>query len=158
VLSACPDADALDIRILGTDVDPAVLPRAARGRYPAAERAAIPDRHHDQLVDRPDGFEIGPRARALLTFGEINLAQPLPLRGPCDVILCRNVVIYFDPETQVAVWDRLADRLAPGGVLMIGHSERIRGPAAAILRPQGDKTYEKVADGSGTDRMGGPDQ
>ena len=63
-------------------------------------------------------------------------------RGRFDVIFCRNVVIYFDDATQERVWGRFTPILNPGGVLYIGHSERVSGPASAQLQTCGLTTYK----------------
>ena len=59
------------------------------------------------------------------------------MQGLFNAIFCRNVVIYFNAETQAKVWGRLAPLLEPGGVLYIGHSERISGVAEQMLRNDG---------------------
>lgn len=145
VLDLCPDADKLDLRILATDIDPRILQHAVRARYSAAERAAIPRPLHAWLVDRGrEGFSIGPAARRLVSFGELNLIEDWPMRGTFDAIMCRNVAIYFDAATQERLWRRFSERLSPGGHLMIGHSERVAGPAVDQLRSSGITTYTKV--------------
>jgi chemotaxis protein methyltransferase CheR len=145
ILALRSDLARHDLRILATDIDPAILARALRGRYPSSERAAIPGRLHRWLEeDEGGGFSIGPAARGLIQFGELNLVADWPMRGPFDVILCRNVAIYFDAQTQARLWQRLAQALAPGGLLMIGHSERVLGPAADMLVPRGVTTYVKA--------------
>lgn len=145
VASACPDAARLDLRILATDVDPVILKRGMAARYPAAERAAIPaPLCRAGVVDGADGtFAIAPDVRRLVTFGELNLMQRWPMRGPFDVIFCRNVAIYFDRTTQERLWGRFADLLRDGGRLMVGHSERVTGPAADRLRSDGVTAYTR---------------
>ena len=64
-------------------------------------------------------------ARALVSFKPLNLMTPWPMRGPFDAIFCRNVAIYFDKQTQGALFARLGGILAPGGFLYIGHSENL---------------------------------
>lgn len=70
-------------------------------------------------------LEVGEDLHELVRFRELNLLREWPMRGRFDVIFCRNVMIYFDDDTQNTVWDRFADILHPGGTLCIGHSERI---------------------------------
>ena len=65
----------------------------------------------------------------------------MAIAGPFQAIFCRNVMIYFDAPTQSQVWARMAPLLAPDAALYIGHSERVAGPAASLLRPDGVTTY-----------------
>ena len=69
--------------------------------------------------------------RRLVTFNELNLIGAWPMKGRFDAIFCRNVVIYFEEDTQSRVWSRFTPLLQPGGRLFIGHSERLTGEAAA---------------------------
>ncbi len=139
LLALCPEAAKLDIRILATDIDPAILARARAGHYRADALAAARPELRAQLVHRPTaaGARVSPRTwPRRSSFRELNLAADWPLKGPFDVIFCRNVAIYFDREVQDRVWAGFARLLAPGGTLFIGHSERITGPAASLLRPE----------------------
>lgn len=148
LLDLCPEAARLNIRILATDVDPQILQRAQAGVYPVEELKAIPEasRRH---IEPPDGatFSIGAKARELVTFGNLNLIEAWPVKGPFDLIFCRNVAIYFDKPTQSRLWARFADLLGPGGYLCIGHSERIAGPAEQLLRPAGVTAYRRLTAG-----------
>ncbi len=126
-----------DIRILATDIDPAAVAFACRGHYPESMLTGVSaDRLARHFLPAAGGADrtVGDHLRALITFRELNLVQHLPMRGPFDVIFCRNVMIYFDDTTQLALCRELARLLAPGGLLCIGHSERI----ADILAPQFD--------------------
>ncbi len=145
VLALCPDAAKFDIRILATDVDPVIIARAKAGIYEAEELKALPEAlRHDHISPAgPAKFQIGPKPRGLISFGELNLMQDWPIKGPFDIIFCRNVAIYFDKETQARLWGRYADLLPAGGHLFIGHSERVAGPASSRLEPIGVTTYRK---------------
>ena len=71
----------------------------------------------------------------------------LPMSGPLDAIFCRNVVIYFDEETQSQLWSRILPLLSPGGCLYIGHSERVTGPALSGFDSVDITTYRTRARG-----------
>lgn len=148
LLEMCPEAGKLDIRILATDVDPQVLHQAAVGVYPAEDLKALPEpaRRLTEPVAQ-DSFRIGDKVRYLVRFAPLNLIEDWPMRGPFDVIFCRNVAIYFDKETQSRLWHRLADLLPEGGHLFIGHSERVAGPAETALHSIGVTAYCKEPDG-----------
>lgn len=148
VLDQCPDAARLNIRILATDVDPQILQRAERGVYSVDELKAIPEPSR-RYVEKSDtaNFRITAKARELVTFGNLNLIEAWPIKGPFDIIFCRNVAIYFDKPTQSRLWARFADILAPGGHLCIGHSERVAGPAETMMSPVGVTAYRRLHPG-----------
>lgn len=147
LLDLCPDAARLDIRILATDVDPAIVGRAKAGLYDAEELQSLPDPVRQRYVEPEEGgrARIGDQPRQLIRFGELNLIQDWPFRGSFDVIFCRNVAIYFDKPTQSRLWSRFAEVLTPGGLLCIGHSERLSGPASEVFEAAGVTTYRKTA-------------
>lgn len=148
VLNQCPDAARLNIRILATDVDPQILARAEKAVYPIEELKAIPESAR-QYVDRSGtaSFSISAKARELVTFGNLNLIETWPIKGPFDIIFCRNVAIYFDKLTQSRLWARFAELLTPGGHLCIGHSERVAGPAETMISPVGVTAYRRLRPG-----------
>ena len=61
----------------------------------------------------------------MISFRQLNLMHPLPMKGPLDVIFCRNVIIYFDKDTQRALFARMAPLQRPGDLLFLGHSESL---------------------------------
>ncbi|HEX3845027.1 MAG TPA: protein-glutamate O-methyltransferase CheR [Steroidobacteraceae bacterium] len=130
LLEALPDADRWDVRILATDLDSDVLARAQRGIYPAERtRSLSPARLQRYFSEHQDPggicHQIAPEVAALVTFKRLNLIHALPMRGPLDAIFCRNVVIYFDKETQRELFARLARLQRPGDLLFLGHSESL---------------------------------
>lgn len=148
VLDVLPEAAELDVRILATDIDPNMVAEGAAGVYSEDLLAPVPPasrRHFEPVAGAPGRFGADAALRRLVTFKELNLIGDWPMRGRFDVIFCRNVVIYFDDATQERVWGRFTPILNPGGVLYIGHSERVTGPAAQQLQPAGLTTYVKGA-------------
>ena len=130
LLESLPHPERWDVRILATDLDSEVLERARRGVYPAerltglsAERQA---RFFRETQDgRPGSRQINPDVTALITFKQLNLMQSLPMKGPLDVVFCRNVVIYFDKDTQRDLFARISQLQRPGDLLFLGHSESL---------------------------------
>ena len=122
-----PDLKRWDARILATDIDTDMIATSQAGRYDVAKTAPIPPelrRSHVRPVDEAT-VEMSDALKALIRFKPLNLLEPWPMRGLFDAIFCRNVVIYFDKETQRALFDRFADMLSPEGWLFIGHSESL---------------------------------
>ena len=148
VLTLCPEAAKLNLRILATDVDADILAKAEAGIYPDEERKAVPEAMRKFTELAPDNnFRIGTAARDLITFGRLNLIENWPVSGPFQVIFCRNVAIYFDKPTQAKLWSRFGALLSPNGHLCIGHSERVAGPAESIFHGVGVTSYQRHAPG-----------
>jgi chemotaxis protein methyltransferase CheR len=125
----------LDTRILATDIDTDVLNRAERAEYPREVIDRSPPDLKGLLLTEPAGpdtLRIAPPLRKLLTFKQLNLITPWPMRGPFDAIFCRNVMIYFDAPTKKSIVDRCVDMLRPGGWLYLGHSESLSPPHPAF--------------------------
>jgi chemotaxis protein methyltransferase CheR len=149
ILSVLPDAAALDVRILATDLNPHVVARGKSGIYQSEELQDIPSGIRARWFEPVPGsarggdMQVVEEVRSLVAFRELNLIGSWPFSGPFDVIFCRNVVIYFDRDTQSAIWSRMARLLTSEGALYIGHSERISGPAGALLSADGITTYRR---------------
>jgi chemotaxis protein methyltransferase CheR len=131
LIDAIPDAAELDVKVLASDIDSAVVARARRGWYDEEAAAAIPAPLRTHLRREEGGWCIGPEPRRLIAFRELNLLGAWPFAGAFQVIFCRNVAIYFEEPTQQALWGRFAARLTPDGRLYIGHSERANHPSLA---------------------------
>ncbi|MBV8911761.1 MAG: protein-glutamate O-methyltransferase [Acetobacteraceae bacterium] len=128
-----------DIRILATDIDPVVLQQAQAGRYASLE--GVPSVFRRWFEQDGTAWTASQRLRNLVSFKSLNLAKPWPVRGPFDAVLCRNVAIYFDADVQSRLWQGFASVIAPGGMLYIGHSERLSAPAADEFDNVGITTY-----------------
>ena len=130
VLETLADRERWDVRILATDLDSEMLGRARRGVYPLDRLDGIaPQRLARFFPDPPSGSagsrRIAPEVAALITFKQLNLMHALPMKGPLDVIFCRNVVSYFDKETQRDLFARISQLQRPGDLLFLGHSESL---------------------------------
>lgn len=144
LLDLMPDAARHDVRILATDIDPYVLRTAREGVYSDSQIDSLPgNRRAQHFHASPLGHSASPALRDLISFRELNLIGSWPMRGTFDVIFCRNVVIYFDRETQSRLWSRLHAALSPGGHLFLGHSERIDARHAELFTTVGTTTYRK---------------
>ena len=119
--------------ILGTDISSDVIAAARAAIYPDAMLDAVPAALRQRYLMRsrsPDQqtARIVPELRRRVQFHSLNLMDPsYPFDRDVDVIFCRNVLIYFDKNTQGAVVQRLASHLRPGGFLILGHSESAAG-------------------------------
>jgi len=123
----------LDLRILATDISTAILERAIAGVYPEKTIGEIPPALLSRYFRRefgPSGTEyvVSDELRQMLMFRHLNLTHlPFKLKGPLDLIMCRNVMIYFDHELRSRLVNEFARLLKPGGFLIISHSESLVG-------------------------------
>lgn len=148
LVEVAPDAPRYDIRILATDIDRSVLRSAEFGTYHASMLKGLSaERTEAYLV--PDHarevFQVRQDLRDMVIFRPLNLHEAWPMPGRFDVILCRNVVIYFGPAEREALWPRFQDKLNPGGCLCVGHSEKVIPAAAPLLEPDGHTIYRRLA-------------
>jgi chemotaxis protein methyltransferase CheR len=130
VHEALGDLTRWDIRILATDLDSEVLARARTGVYGAERLRSIePQRLARFFTEQWDEtgllYRVAPELAALVTFKQLNLMDPWPMKGPLDVIFCRNTVIYFDKDTQRELFGRIAQLQRRGDQLLLGHSESL---------------------------------
>jgi chemotaxis protein methyltransferase CheR len=130
VHEALPDLAGWDVRILATDLDSEVLARARAGVYGAERlRSVEPHRLARFFTEQWDEtgllYQVVPELAALVTFKQLNLMDQWPMKGPLDVIFCRNTVIYFDKDTQRELFRRIAALQRRGDQLLLGHSESL---------------------------------
>lgn len=125
VMPVLPRLDPWDWRILATDIDPAALQTGEAGRYAWSALADAPEDARTAFVHRPDADTAQMRAplRDAVVFRRMNLMEPWPMKGKFDVIFCRNVMIYFDNDTNHTLLNRFIALLHPGGWLFAGHAE-----------------------------------
>lgn len=148
VCESFPVLTEWDIKILATDIDTNVLERAAHGVYPRDLLARVPEALRARYFLNGTGANEGlvrvkPALQLLIRFGWLNLIEESwPMKGPFDVIFCRNVLIYFDKALQRRLLTRFAKILRPNGYLMLGHSEAIHG-FEPVFRPVGHSTYQR---------------
>jgi len=126
-------------RVIATDIDRVSLERAQAARYPASAFSEMPIELAHRWLDpaAPDGTRAPVSAiRALVEVRRLDLTRERPpeISGGLDLIVCRNVVIYFDRETQERLFHTFAQALKPAGVLLLGKVETLLGPARERLR------------------------
>jgi chemotaxis protein methyltransferase CheR len=124
-------AGGANAAIRGLDINTAMLAKARRGVYSAwALREAPADAQQRWFRKVGKDFELDESIRSAVTFQEVNLAQEnaeLWTAAMYDVIFCRNLLMYFTPDSAQALVARLTRALAPGGYLFLGHAETLRG-------------------------------
>ena len=149
ILSLMPEAADRDVKVLATDIDPNMVAEGRGGAYAPHLLEGIPDGYRKRWTVPAGGgaVRMADEARALITFNELNLIGDWPMKGQFDAIFCRNVAIYFEDDTQARLWSRFAPLTQANGVLYIGHSERIQGPAVAAYRADGVTTYRRAREG-----------
>jgi chemotaxis protein methyltransferase CheR len=128
-------------------VDTNVLAKGEAGVYGMERLEKLPQDTVKRFFLKGTGPHEGyarvrPELRAMITFRQLNLLdESWPVRGPFDAIFCRNVMIYFDKETQYRILKKFVPLLRPDGLLFAGHSESFS-HATDLFRPRGQTVYE----------------
>jgi len=136
----------VDWHVLATDISTRALDRADRGVYtdrvvsPVSKnlRSKYMTRHKGPAGDDSATWEVRPSLRSHLTFARMNLSDvPFPMRGPFDMIFCRNVMIYFSVEVRQRLVVELERLVRPGGLVITGHAETLTGMSTRFrqIRP-----------------------
>lgn len=140
--------DARDALILATDLSTQALTCAREGVYENRRTEQVPRSLKAKYFMRrpgsePETYAVRDEIKRHVKFGRINLANPpFPLRGPLDVIFCRNVMIYFDDEVRRRLLRDLHRLLKPGGYLLVGQAESLSGMLSSF-RPVAPAVYVK---------------
>ena len=124
--------------IVGTHISEQALAVARNGRYPARELENVPvlwQQKYLAMDESGNSFEIGHAIREKVRFQHMNLLKPSVGLGQYDLVLCRNVMIYFNEESRKKLIDKLYRALKPGGYLFVGHTE---------LLPRNHELFEYV--------------
>lgn len=136
---------------LASDISVNALAAARAAHYPATALEAIPEPLRQAWCTAASVTDataeprlaIDPAVQAMVRFRALNLMGAWPMHRAFDVIFCRNVMIYFDIPTKERLIERFARQLVGGGYLYIGHSERVSGPASALLDAVGPTIYRR---------------
>jgi chemotaxis protein methyltransferase CheR len=147
-----------DVRIYGSDISRRCVAAARRGVYGESSFRATPaDARRAFFLERPDGWHVAEPIRQLCHFGQMNLLDEDRSRvlGRADAIFCRNVLIYFDARARKTAIDALYERLNPGGVLLLGHSESLLNVSTAfeLLHLRDDLVYRKPLAARGANQV-----
>ncbi|NHZ41505.1 CheR family methyltransferase [Massilia aquatica] len=135
------------VQIIATDIDTNVLATGAHGVYAIDRIEKMEPERARRFFLRGKGDQDGmvrvrPELRALVTFKQLNLlGDGWPVKGPFDVIFCRNVMIYFDKATQRKILARFVPLMKPDGLLFAGHSENFL-YVSESLKLRGKTVYE----------------
>jgi chemotaxis protein methyltransferase CheR len=143
-----PGATPWDLRVYGSDIARRCVAAARRGVYAESSfRVTSDEVRRSFFQERPDGWHVSDTIRSMCHFGQMNLLDDDRSRvfGKADAIFCRNVLIYFDARARKTAIEVLYDRLNPGGVLLLGHSESLLNVSTAfeLLHLRDDLVYRK---------------
>lgn len=118
-----------DIRLLGTDISDKAVAQASYGRYSKLEmdRGLATDKMSKYFMSEGQTWKVRDEIRALATFRTMNLLEPFTFPMKFDIVMCRNVAIYFSEQDKIRLFKSIARVLAPDGYLMIGSTESITG-------------------------------
>jgi chemotaxis protein methyltransferase CheR len=125
------EADLLDWQVIATDISTSALARTRAARYQEKELSGLSPARRERYLHPvgSDGreWEVVPELRKQVHVSRHNLAADLPPfpPGSCQIVLCRNVLIYFDRDEVLGVLDRLSQWLPPDGYLFLGYSESL---------------------------------
>jgi chemotaxis protein methyltransferase CheR len=137
-----------DVRVIGTDISKRSVAFARRGVYrPNSFRSTPSDIRHAYFDDRNDGAHVNEALKRMCHFGQLNLldAAKASMVGRANVVMFRNVLIYFDDRARKRAIDSVYERLVPGGYLLLGHSESLWNVTTAfeLVHLQDDLVYRK---------------
>jgi len=153
-LARFPPGSGWEIEILATDISTRVLDRARSALYSLDKAREIPTRYLKSFMLKGTGaqeglMKAGPEIRSVVRFGRVNLtSDSLVVPGQFDLILCRNVLIYFDAASKARVLERLLARLDGQGYLFLGHAEAMIG-SQPRTRSVGPTVYVHAANRAG---------
>ncbi|TXF11828.1 chemotaxis protein CheR [Pelomicrobium methylotrophicum] len=140
------------VSILATDVDTHALAKGRAGVYAQEQVAKLSAERVRRFfvkgpATQPGSMQVRDELKALIRFVPLNLLDRVwSVRGPFDAIFCRNVMIYFDKDTQYRILQKFAPMLAPHGLLFAGHAENLT-HAADLFQPCGRTVYAPVTPG-----------
>ena len=151
-ITACEAFDSLTppVQIHASDIDTNVLKTAERGVYPIERVERLDPQRLKKFFLKGTGTQAGfvrirPELQKLITYSRVNLLDAVwpSVKGPLDVLFCRNVMIYFDKPTQYQILKKFVPLLHQDGLLYAGHSESFL-HAADLFHSLGRTVYERA--------------
>ena len=124
-----PNVAKAELYLTATDISDRVLAKAVSGQYLAmdVERGLSADRLQRYFVQEGETWKVKPELKKCVTFRRLNLLEPFVFNPPFDIILCRNVAIYFTEADKMRLFKNMSKCLATDGALLIGSTESITG-------------------------------
>lgn len=126
-----PQIEKWDLKILATDISTKVLTAAQEAVYTEDVLEPVPEKLKQKYFRAENSaaktFRLSPDVKNMVRFARLNFMEEFPMKGPFDLIFCRNAMIYFDKPTQERLVRRFYTLLKPGGFLFVGHSESLTG-------------------------------
>lgn len=140
ILKICPELARNDLRILATDIDHSVLSFAKAGTYDIHQLDGVDDEtlrtyFRESVHAERISYHVLDEVSKIISFKKLNLIDDWPMTEKYDLVFCRNVVIYFDTQTQDSLWSKFYDLMKTDGIVCVGHSERISHPGFEAIGP-----------------------
>lgn len=152
------NASRWKVNLLATDLDTDVLAKARAGVYTLDMLKDVPKNWLEKYFTKVDAnsYKVIDRLRNQITFRQFNLMKPITDRKQYDLISCRNVMIYFEPETKNALVERFYDVTKEGGYLFTGHAESVgRNTRYTYVQPAVYRRLSSNPDAAGNRLTGG---
>lgn len=139
--------DSSNVRILATDIDPVVVATARQGIFPDHMLSGVSVSKREAFFSQTSAgdWQIQKSIRKMISFNTLNLLDIWPIQTEFDAVFCRNVVIYFDKETQSSLWQRFASVMKAESYLFLGHSERLDDAADLLFEKAGITAYRRTS-------------
>lgn len=121
-----PALKSWDVKILATDIDTNMLAKSRDGIYKVSDMDNIPAKYHNKYCETDgDKLIMNEKLKDIMRFNHLNLLESWPFNKQVDIVFCRNVIIYFDKDTQRQIFKKMSKQVKSGGYLYIGHSETL---------------------------------
>ncbi|MFS1512348.1 CheR family methyltransferase [Chengkuizengella sp. SCS-71B] len=130
-------------KIIASDLDAGVLKKAKEGKYDERSLRELPDKYFKYIKKEQSLYKISSQLQENIFFEKKNLLSD-PFEKRFDLIICRNVLIYFTNEAKHLLYQKFSDALKPGGILFVGSTEQIFSPKDYQLETEDMFFYRKI--------------